>query len=115
MYLHNAITAGLAYVCVISWQVKRRYSSPGKILPSLHLSPGKVYKWTFQEERARTEFLGLAKISPEYGLSCNEWPSFRHENKLWKDAALHIRDSTFSNILLTSKHKSHLFLYLFFA
>ena len=65
----------------------------------------KVHRWTFEEERALTEFLGLAKTSPDYGLSGKEWPSLRHNHQLWTDAALHIRESTSSNMLLTSKHQ----------
>ena len=64
----------------------------------------KVHRWTFEEERALTEFVGLAKTSPEYELGEKEWPSFRQNHKLWTDAALHIKESTSSNMLLTSKY-----------
>ena len=57
----------------------------------LHSSPVKFHKWTFEEERALTEFLGLAKTSPDYGLSGKDWPGFQQDHKLWKDAAQHIR------------------------
>ena len=63
----------------------------------------KVHKWTFQEERALTEFIGLVMSNPDYGLSAKEWPSLRHTHHLWTDAALHIKESTSSNVLLTSK------------
>ena len=75
----------------------------------------KVHKWTFQEERALTEFIGLVKTNPDYRLSAKEWPSLRHTHQLWTDAALHIKESISSNVLPTSKLQFHFFtLHLFY-
>ena len=70
----------------------------------------KVHRWTFQEERALTEFIGLVKTNPDYGLSTKVWPSLRHTHQLWTDAALHIKESTSSNVLLTSKLQFQFFI-----
>ena len=53
--------------------------------------------------RESPQFIGLVKSNPDYGLSTKEWPSLRHTHHLWTDAALHIKESTSSNVLLTSK------------
>ena len=64
----------------------------------------KRHKWTFEEERALVEFVGIGKTDPQYRLPKKTvWPSFRDTHCFWTDAALHIRVSTCANILLTSK------------
>ena len=64
----------------------------------------KRHKWTFEEERALVEFVGIGKTDPQYRLPKKTvWPSFRDTHCFWTDAALHIRVSTCAIILLTSK------------
>ena len=67
-------------------------------------SPVRIHKWSFHEERALVEFVGLAKMDPRYGIpSKTQWPAFRAIHQFWTDTALHIRGSTCSSVLLTSK------------
>ncbi|CAH3039649.1 unnamed protein product [Porites lobata] len=42
-------------------------------------SPVRLHRWTFYEERALVEFVGLASMDAKYGLSTSEciWPAFR--------------------------------------
>ena len=67
-------------------------------------SPVRIHKWSFHEERALVEFVGLAKMDPRYGISSKtQWPAFRAAHQFWRDTALHIQQSTCSSVLLTSK------------
>ena len=64
----------------------------------------RIHKWSFHEERALVEFVGLAKMDPRYGIPIKtQWPAFRAVHQFWTDTALHIRESTCSSVLLTSK------------
>ena len=61
-------------------------------------SPVRLHRWTFYEERALVEFVGLASMDAKYGLSTSEciWPAFRPGHTFWADAAKHIQASTCS-------------------
>ena len=73
------------------------------IVSPLRKSAVKRHTWTYDEERALVEFVTIARTDPKYGLeSLTEWPSYREAHCFWTDAALHIKTSTSSNILLTS-------------
>ena len=67
-------------------------------------SPVKQHKWTFAEERALVEFVGLSRMDPKYGVdNARGWPAFRSTHVFWTDAARHIQTITCSSVLLTSK------------
>ena len=71
---------------------------------SLIKSPVRYHKWSFEEERAVVEFVGLVKMDPEYGiLESTQWPAFKAHHPFWKNCARHIQASTQSSVLLTSK------------
>ena len=71
---------------------------------SLIKSPVRYHKWSFEEERAVVEFVGLAKMDPEYGIpESTQWPAFKAHHPFWKNCARHIQASTRSSVLLTSK------------
>ncbi len=54
--------------------------------------------------KAFIEFISIAKTDPKYGKSSvAEWPAFSEKNSFWDDGANHIKHSTSSNILLSSK------------
>ena len=67
----------------------------------------KLYRWTFEEDKAFIafiEFISIAKTDPMYGKSSvKEWPAFSEKKSFWDDGAKHIKYSTSSNILLSSK------------
>ena len=62
----------------------------------------KKHKWTFQEERALVEFVGLSRMDPNYSDTSTEWPGFRESHSFWGEAARHIKESTSANFLLSS-------------
>ena len=95
----NSMTAMLHYIfCQV-------VSSPLRKSPLVaRCSPVRIHKWSFHEERALVEFVGLAKMDPRYGIcSKTQWPAFRAGHQFWRDTALHIQESTCSSVLLTSK------------
>lgn len=67
-------------------------------------SPVRLHRWTFHEERALVEFVGLASMDAKYGLSMTKcvWPAFRPGHTFWADAAKHILASTSSSVVLSS-------------
>ena len=67
------------------------------------MSPVRLHKWSFDEERALVEFVGLALMDLKYCIQ-NEWPAFRPGHFFWSDSARHIRESTGSSVLLTSEY-----------
>ena len=60
----------------------------------------KKHKWTFQEERALVEFVGLSGMDPKYSDTSTEWPGFREGHFLWSEAGRQIQESTSANFLL---------------
>ena len=51
------------------------------------MSPVKLHRWTFKEDKAFMEFVSIAKMDPKYGKSSvKEWPAFS-ENSFWDDGA----------------------------
>lgn len=74
-------------------------------------SPVRLHRWTFYEERALVEFVGLASMDAKYGLSTSEciWPAFRPGHTFWADAAKHIQASTSSSVVLSSKWNNFIF------
>ena len=73
--------------------------------------PVRLHKWTFHEERALVEFVGLASMDAKYGLSTTEcvWPTFRPGHSFWADAAKHIQASTSSSVVLSSEWNNFIF------
>ena len=67
--------------------------------------------WTFYEERALVEFVGLASMDAKYGLSRTDcvWPAFCSGHTFWEDAAKHIQASTSSSVVLSSEWKNFIF------
>ena len=102
-------------------KVAKHITSKAKIcniVSPLKKSPVKRHKWTYEEERAIVEYMGIARTDPNYGVeSATEWPSFREDHCFWTDAASHIKTSTSANILFSSMFivskisRFHLFLY----
>ena len=70
-----------------------------------------THRWTFYEERALVEFVGLASMDAKYGLSTSEciWPAFRPGHTFWADAAKHIQASTSSSVVLSGKWNNFIF------
>ena len=67
-------------------------------------SPVRIHNWSYEEERALVEFIGLAKMDPKYGIApTTQWPAFRANHHFWRDTALHIWESTSSSVVLTSE------------
>ena len=69
-------------------------------------SPVKKHNWTYEEDKALVEFVGYAKMDPEFWSGCeliSDWPGFRQGHQYWTSAAKHIQLATKSNVLLTSK------------
>jgi len=65
----------------------------------------RLHKWSFDEERALVEFVGLALMDPKYGItSTTQWPAFRPSHNFWADTARHIQTSTCSSVILTSEY-----------
>ena len=62
----------------------------------------KKHKWTFQEERALVEFVGLSRMDTKYSDTSTEWPGFRESHFFWSEAARQIQESTSANFLLLS-------------
>ena len=62
----------------------------------------KKHKWTFQEERALVEFVGLSRMDPKYSDTSTEWPGFKENHFFWSEAARQIQESTSANYLLLS-------------
>lgn len=72
-------------------------------------SPVKRHNWTEAEDRALVEFVSVSTTDPTYNWSPSSgsnWPAFSAGHRFWTDCAKHIKCSTKSNILLTSKLKS---------
>ena len=90
------------WLMFMSYQVG---SSGAKKSPlPLFKSPVRLHRWSFEEERALVEFVGLALMDPKYGItSTTLWPAFRPVHPFWTDAARHIQTSTSSSVLLTSE------------
>lgn len=79
----------------------------GSRVSPVKCSPAKKHKWTFAEDRALLEFVGFARMDPEFwheGEEIPEWPGFRQTHKFWTSAAKHIQLTTKSSVLLTSKY-----------
>ncbi|XP_078357969.1 uncharacterized protein LOC144642774 isoform X1 [Oculina patagonica] len=86
-----------------SYKVLCRSIRKSPLKSPIKKSPVKQHKWTFEEERALVEFVGMGRMDPKYGGdSSNEWPAFRATHMFWTDAAHHIKTITCSNILLTN-------------
>ena len=47
------------------------------VVSPLRKSPVKKHKWTFQEERALVQFVGLLRMDPKYSDTSTEWQGFR--------------------------------------
>jgi hypothetical protein len=93
-----------AYICMFQSCV---LNSNGQWLVPINKSPVRKHSWTYYEERALVEFIGVSKTDPKYGFpfeSQAEWPSFGPSNVFWSDAANHIQQSTISNVILTSMY-----------
>ena len=68
-------------------------------------SPVKQHKWSFEEERALVEFIGMVRMDPKYGGDrSNGWPAFRSNHMFWTDAAHHIQTIACSSVVLTSMY-----------
>ena len=64
-------------------------------------SPVKQHKWSFEEERALVEFMGMVRMDPKYGGDrSNGWPAFRSNPMFWTDAAHHIQTIACSSVYL---------------
>ena len=73
-------------------------------LNSIIKSPVRIHNWSYEEERALVEFIGLAKMDPKYGIApTTQWPAFRANHNFWRDTALHISESTSSSVVLKSE------------
>ena len=56
---------------------------------SLIKSPVRYRKWSFEEERALVEFVGLAKMDPEYSIpESTQWPAFKAHHPFWKKMSM---------------------------
>ena len=58
-------------------------------------SPVRLHTWSFPEERALLEFVGLALMDPKYGITSNtQWPAFRdvHQRRK-KELFQYLRES----------------------
>ena len=86
---------------------------------SITKSPVRIHNWSYEEERALVEFIGVAKMDPKYGIApTTQWPALRANHHFWKDTALHICESTSSSVVLTSEcndwSKIHVMSFIFF-
>ncbi|KAL9977253.1 hypothetical protein ACROYT_G014635 [Oculina patagonica] len=64
-----------SHCIVVSTEVRK---SPLSVLVKL---PVQLHKWSFEEERAVVEFVGLASMDLKNGISRNtEWPAFRSDH-----------------------------------
>lgn len=50
--------------------------------------PLRLHRWSFEEERALVEFVGLALMDPKYGITNTTlWPAFCPIHPFWTDTA----------------------------
>ena len=65
----------------------------------------RYHRWSIDEDKALVEFLSIARTDPGYNWIANDiqWPSFGVTSMFWRDASKHIRESTASTFLLSSK------------
>lgn len=103
MYIHVKCLLPHYFLCCITFNNFHLYYKFQ--VRSIRKSPVKQHKWSFEEERALVEFIGMGRMDPKYGGDrSNGWPAFRSNHMFWTDAAHHIQTITCSSVLLTSMY-----------
>lgn len=109
MYIHVKCLLPLYFSCCVAFnnfhlyykfQVLSRRIRNSPLKSPIKKSPVKQHKWSFEEERAFVEFIGMVRMDPKYGgCRSNGWPALRSNHMFWTDAAHHIQTIGCSSVL----------------